>query len=139
MQYSEALQYLDERSNYERTGRVDSPSTENIERLMDAIGNPQEAYRSIHITGTNGKGSTAQIITKILMAHGLRVGTYSSPHLHRINDRMCIDGVPISEGEFGSQIGAISDLEIISSRLPILLYLPWTSMVVRGSSAFGGQ
>jgi len=118
VQYSEALQYLDERSNYERTGRVDSPSTENIERLMDAIGNPQEAYRSIHITGTNGKGSTAQIITKILMAHGLRVGTYSSPHLHRINDRMCIDGVPISDGEFGSQIGAISDLEMIAGVRP---------------------
>lgn len=114
VQYSDALRYLDERSNYERTGRVDSPSIENIERLMDAIANPQHAYRSIHITGTNGKGSTAQITTKLLMAHGLRVGTYSSPHLDRINDRICINGEPISDEEFGLQVGAISDLEIIS-------------------------
>ena len=103
MQYLDALRYLDERSNYERTGRVDSPSIENIERLMDAIANPQHAYRSIHITGTNGKGSTAQITTKLLMAHGLRVGTYSSPHLDRINDRICINGEPISDEEFGLQ------------------------------------
>lgn len=118
MQYSDALRYLDERSNYERTGRVDSPSIENIERLMDAIANPQHAYRSIHITGTNGKGSTAQITTKLLMAHGLRVGTYSSPHLNRINDRICIDGVPISDQDFGLQVGAISDLEVITGVRP---------------------
>lgn len=118
MQYAEALRYLDERSNYERTGRVDSPSTHNIDQLMDAIANPQHAYRSIHITGTNGKGSTAQIITKLLMAHGLRVGTYSSPHLDRINDRICIDGEPISDEEFGLQIGAISDLEVIAGVRP---------------------
>ena len=118
MQYSDALRYLDERSNYERTGRVDSPSIENIERLMDAIANPQHAYRSIHITGTNGKGSTAQITTKLLMAHGLRVGTYSSPHLDRINDRICIDGQPISDDDFGLQVGAISDLELISGVRP---------------------
>ena len=118
MQYAEALRYLDERSNYERTGRVDSPSTHNIDQLMDAIANPQHAYRSIHITGTNGKGSTAQITTKLLMAHGLRVGTYSSPHLDRINDRICIDGEPISDEEFGLQIGAISDLEVIAGVRP---------------------
>ncbi len=118
MQYAEALRYLDERSNYERTGRVDSPSTHNIDQLMDAIANPQHAYRSIHITGTNGKGSTAQITSKLLMAHGLRVGTYSSPHLDRINDRICIDGEPISDEEFGLQIGAISDLEVIAGVRP---------------------
>lgn len=118
MQYLDALRYLDERSNYERTGRIDSPSTQNIEKLLDAIANPQHSYRSIHITGTNGKGSTAQIITKLLMAHGLRVGTYSSPHINRINDRICINGEPIDDVEFGLQIGAIADLEIISGVQP---------------------
>ncbi|MFM7828730.1 MAG: hypothetical protein ACKO92_02680, partial [Actinomycetota bacterium] len=108
MRYADALRYLDEHSNYERTGRVDSPSTHNIERLLDAIANPQNSYRTIHVTGTNGKGSTAQIITKLLMAHGLRVGTYSSPHINRINDRICIDGEPIDDDEFGMQIGAIA-------------------------------
>ena len=118
MQYADALRYLDEHSSYERTGRVDSPSTENIEKLLDAIANPQHSYRSIHITGTNGKGSTAQIITRLLMAHGLRVGTYSSPHINRINDRLCINGEPIDDLEFGLQIGAISDLEILAGIRP---------------------
>ena len=118
MQYADALRYLDEHSSYERTGRVDSPSTENIEKLLDAIANPQHSYRSIHITGTNGKGSTAQIITRLLMAHGLRVGTYSSPHINRINDRICINGEPIEDLEFGLQIGAISDLEILAGIRP---------------------
>jgi len=111
--YADALRYLDEHSSYERTGRVDSPSTSTIEKLLDAIGNPQHSYRSIHVTGTNGKGSTSQIITRLLMAHGLRVGTYSSPHINRINDRICIDGEPIDDDEFGLQIGAIADLEIL--------------------------
>lgn len=118
MQYADALRYLDEHSNYERTGRIDSPSTHNIERLMDAIANPQHAYRSIHVTGTNGKGSTAQITTKLLMAHGLRVGTYSSPHMERINDRICINGEPIGDQEFGLQIGAVADLEVIAGVRP---------------------
>lgn len=121
MQYADALKYLDEHSSYERTGRVDSPSTENIEKLLDAIDNPQHSYRSIHITGTNGKGSTAQIITKLLMAHGLRVGTYSSPHINRINDRICINGEPIDDVEFGLQVGAISDLEILLAIRPSFL------------------
>ncbi len=85
---------------------------------MDAIANPQHAYRSIHVTGTNGKGSTAQITTKLLMAHGLRVGTYSSPHMERINDRICINGEPIGDQEFGLQIGAIADLEVIAGVRP---------------------
>ncbi|MFM7830018.1 MAG: bifunctional folylpolyglutamate synthase/dihydrofolate synthase [Actinomycetota bacterium] len=118
MRYADALRYLDEHSNYERTGRVDSPSTHNIERLLDAIANPQNSYRTIHVTGTNGKGSTAQIITKLLMAHGLRVGTYSSPHINRINDRICIDGEPIDDDEFGMQIGAIAELEVIAGVRP---------------------
>ncbi|NQV96927.1 MAG: bifunctional folylpolyglutamate synthase/dihydrofolate synthase [Acidimicrobiaceae bacterium] len=118
MQYADAMRYLDERSNYERTGRIDSPSTHNIERLMDAIANPQHAYRSIHVTGTNGKGSTAQITTKLLMAHGLRVGTYSSPHMERINDRICINGEPIGDQEFGLLIGAVADLEVIAGVRP---------------------
>ena len=52
------------------------------------------------------------------MAHGLRVGTYSSPHINRINDRICINGEPIDDTEFGLQIGAIADLEILSAIRP---------------------
>ena len=58
----------------------------------------------IHVTGTNGKGSTAQMITRLLMAHGLTVGTYTSPHLERINERLTRNGEPISDDDFAEQI-----------------------------------
>ncbi|MBU3688332.1 MAG: bifunctional folylpolyglutamate synthase/dihydrofolate synthase [Acidimicrobiales bacterium mtb01] len=118
MDYQQALAYLDEHATYEKTGRIESPSLATIERLCAAMGDPQHCAPVIHITGTNGKGSTAQMITRLLVASGLRVGTYISPHLERVNERMMIDGVPISDHEFGEQVGAIADLEIIAGVRP---------------------
>ena len=68
MNYADALAYLDDHASYEKTGRITSPTTERIERLVAAMGDPQLAYPVIHITGTNGKGSTSQMITRLLMA-----------------------------------------------------------------------
>ena len=85
MDFAAALAYLDEHANYEKTGRVTSPSVEPITQLCAAMGDPQHAQPVIHVTGTNGKGSTVQMITRLLMAQGLTVGTYTSPHLERIN------------------------------------------------------
>jgi dihydrofolate synthase/folylpolyglutamate synthase len=113
-----AFAFLDSHSVYEKTGRIESPSTANIERLCQLLGDPQLAYRTIHITGTNGKGSTGQMITKLLMAHGLRVGTYTSPHLERVNERMAINGSPIDDDELSDNVLAIADLEpIVGTRL----------------------
>ena len=82
------------------------------------MGDPHDAYRTIHVTGTNGKGSTSQMITKLLMAHGLRVGTYTSPHLERVNERMAIDGEPISDDELAENVLAIAELEpLVEARL----------------------
>ena len=75
MKFNDALTYLDEHASYEKTGRVESPSTEKIERILAVLGDPQFDYRVVHVTGTNGKGSTTQIITRLLMSHGLKVGT----------------------------------------------------------------
>jgi dihydrofolate synthase/folylpolyglutamate synthase len=111
MDYIQALAYLDDHASYEKTGRVTSPSLEPITRLCAAMGDPQRAYPVIHITGTNGKGSTAQMITRLLMAQGLQVGTYTSPHLERINERWARDGVPISDEDLAEQIAAVADLE----------------------------
>ena len=113
MQYADALGYLDTHATYEKTGRIESPSLDRITRLCEVMGDPQHAYPVIHVTGTNGKGSTSQIITRLLMAQGLKVGTYSSPHLERVNERMSIDGEPISDDVFGEVIGSIADLEAI--------------------------
>ena len=100
MNYEEALRYLDEHASYEKTGRVESPSLDNISRFMDLMANPQLNYPVIHVTGTNGKGSTTQIITKLLMAHGLQVGTYTSPHLETLTERITRDGEQIDQQEF---------------------------------------
>ncbi len=71
-----------------------------IEDLMDALGAPQRSYPSIHLTGTNGKTSTARMIESLLRAHGLRTGRYTSPHLETVRERIALDGEPISERRF---------------------------------------
>ena len=113
-----ALAYLVEHSNYDDTGRIMSPSTDRIERLMELMGDPQRAAPAIHITGTNGKGSTAQILTRLLVAQGLTVGTFTSPHLERVNERINRNGEPISDDELAEQIGAVADLEVLAGVEP---------------------
>ena len=71
-----------------------------IETLLDMLGTPQRAYPSIHITGTNGKTSTARMIDSLLRAHGLRTGRYTSPHLESVRERISLDGEPIDEQRF---------------------------------------
>lgn len=118
MTYQQALDYLDTHATYEKTGRIESPSLETITRLCSLLGDPQHSAPVVHITGTNGKGSTAQMITRLLMASGLRVGTYTSPHLEKVNERMALDGVPISDDLFAEQIAAIADLEMLGGVHP---------------------
>jgi len=116
--YAEALAFLDEHTSYERTGRVAEPSLRNITALTTVMGDPHLDYRVVHVTGTNGKGSTSQIITKLLMAHGLRVGTYASPHLQRINERILVDGAPIDDETFAENIAAVADAEVLAGVRP---------------------
>ena len=118
MTYSDALAYLDAHANYEKTGRIESPTTARMQTIVGAMGDPQLAYPVIHVTGTNGKGSTSQMITRLLMAHGLTVGTYTSPHLERPNERMSRDGETISDEEFAEQIAAVADLEMLTGVRP---------------------
>ena len=118
MDYRQALAHLDARASYEKTGVITAPSLDTIERLLSVIGDPQTTYPVIHVTGTNGKGSTAQMITRLLMAHGLTVGTYSSPHLERINERMTYNCELISDDDFAEQVGAVADLELLAGVEP---------------------
>jgi dihydrofolate synthase / folylpolyglutamate synthase len=73
---------------------------ENIRVLCAHLGDPQRAFRSVHVAGTNGKGSTSAMLAAILEAAGLRTGLYTSPHLMRINERIRIGGAEISDGDF---------------------------------------
>ncbi len=118
MRYEEALAYLDEHASYDTTGRIESPTIDRIARLMATMGDPQLSYPVIHVTGTNGKGSTTQMITRLLMAHGLTVGTYTSPHLEVLNERIARNGEPISDDDFAEQIAAIADLEVLAGVRP---------------------
>ena len=118
MTYDDALRYLDQHASYDKTGRITSPSLSNITALCEALGDPQHAAPVVHITGTNGKGSTAQMISRLLVASGLTVGTYTSPHLERVNERISRNLEPISDEDFAEQIAAIADVATIVGREP---------------------
>ena len=70
-----------------------------IQHMLNGLGDPHRSYSCIHIAGTNGKGSVAAMLSRIFQAAGLRVGLYTSPHLVRFNERICIDNQPILDQE----------------------------------------
>ena len=80
---------------------------ERVHKLVDALGAPQKAYRTIHVVGTNGKSSTTRFITSLLEARGLRVGAYVSPHLVSLAERQMVDSVPSGEEEFCDLVARI--------------------------------
>jgi dihydrofolate synthase/folylpolyglutamate synthase len=116
--YDEALAYINEHASYDTTGRIESPSLANIQKLCSAMGDPQLTAPSIHVTGTNGKGSTVQMMTRLLVSQGLTVGTYTSPHLERVNERIARNAEPITDDDFAEQIAAVADLEGITGVRP---------------------
>ncbi|WOF24587.1 Mur ligase family protein [Microbacterium betulae] len=73
------------------------PRVERTRRILELLADPQRTYRVVHITGTNGKTSTARIVESLVRAHGLRTGLFTSPHLTRFTERILIDGEPISD------------------------------------------
>ncbi|GAA0812324.1 bifunctional folylpolyglutamate synthase/dihydrofolate synthase [Spirilliplanes yamanashiensis] len=92
---------------------------ERIRTLLDALGTPQRSYPSIHLTGTNGKTSTARMIDGLLRAHGLHTGRYTSPHLETVRERISLDGEPISEEKFVDvyrEVAPVADL--VDARFP---------------------
>ncbi len=76
------------------------PSTERIRALLHLLGDPQQSFRAIHITGTNGKTTTARMVDNLLGGFGLRSGRFTSPHLSQITERIVIDGEPVSARTF---------------------------------------
>ena len=99
------------------------PSLDRVEAVLDILGNPQRTYRTVHITGTNGKTSTARMTERLLAAGGMRTGRFTSPHLATIRERISLDGEPISEEGF---IAAWEDVA------------PYIAMVDERSQAAGG-
>ena len=82
-----------------------------MEAILEALGNPERELKSIHIAGTNGKGSTAAMVTVFAKAHGLRVGTFTSPHMDSIRERIQLDGVPLREESFWQAASVVREVE----------------------------
>ncbi len=99
MTFSEAEHYLN--SLGIDAMKKASPSLHRIEAICDALGHPELAVPVLHVTGTNGKTSVARIASALLGATGLSVGTYTSPHLQTVRERIALAGQPISEEDFG--------------------------------------
>jgi len=86
--------YIDYLYSLERTGM--KYDLRNITRLMKHLDNPHNNFRSIHIAGTNGKGATASYAASIMISHGLKTGLFTSPHILKFNERIRVNGKPIS-------------------------------------------
>lgn len=113
----DALAWLDGHQNMERMlagSRAERvPDLSRMRELVAALADPQATAPVIHVTGTNGKTSTARCLTSLLTAKGLRVGTFTSPHLTLINERIATDGEPIDDASLCSvleQVAAVEDL-----------------------------
>ena len=100
MNYSAALAYLESLGTFGI-----QLGLKRIEALLAELGNPERRFRSIHVTGTNGKGSTTALLAAILHAAGIRTGMYTSPHLVDYPERMTMEGQEISRDEFAAMIG----------------------------------
>ncbi|MEW2431272.1 folylpolyglutamate synthase/dihydrofolate synthase family protein [Micromonospora sp. NPDC047644] len=98
---------------------------DRIESLLDLLGSPQRAYPAIHLTGTNGKTSTARMIDSLLRAFGLHTGRYTSPHLETVRERISLDGEPVSEERFAAvyrEIKPLADLVDARSDEPLTYF-----------------
>lgn len=115
MEIDQALGYLDQHINLEKmvalAGRTEGLSLDRMRVVADVLGDPQTAYPAIQVTGTNGKGSTTRMISALLAAHDLTVGTFTSPHVEDITERIARNGEPIDPDELARVIGDLATLE----------------------------
>lgn len=112
----DALAWLDRHVNLELLERGGGaplvlPDLRTMEALVSAMGDPQSGYPVIHLTGTNGKGSTTRMVAALLEAQGLVTGSYTSPHLERVNERIARNASPVPDEDLAEQLGALEKLE----------------------------
>ncbi|MFM8274791.1 MAG: bifunctional folylpolyglutamate synthase/dihydrofolate synthase [Gemmata sp.] len=109
MTYDEALGFWYARVNFEvrSAGPLDL-KLERMRALLNRLGDPQDCVRLVHVTGTKGKGSTCAMIASVLRAAGYRVGLFTSPHLEHVEERIQVDGAPISHAELASCMSEVA-------------------------------
>ncbi len=115
--YAAALEWLESHVDFERVApnRQRVPTLQPVRDVLAQLGDPHHDYPSIHVTGTNGKGTTTTVASELLRNTGLRVGTFTSPDLHRINERIALNGVPIDDEVLTGLLGRLSDVETASA------------------------
>jgi len=126
MTYAETLDYLFSRlPMFSRVGAAAyKADLTNTIALCDAIGNPQTSFKSIHIAGTNGKGSTSHMLAAVLQNAGYKTGLYTSPHLKDFRERIKVDGIMCDEDFVISFIAKLKPhIEIINPSFLSLLLL----------------
>lgn len=113
MNYEQCLVYLDQIQNLGIKFGLD-----NVQTILSALNNPQSQYPSIHVAGTNGKGSVCAMLSSVLMEHGLRPGLFTSPHLMSVRERIQIAGEPIPEENFSQHLTILRDVieDLIASK-----------------------
>ncbi|MFT6833377.1 MAG: dihydrofolate synthase/folylpolyglutamate synthase, partial [Planctomycetota bacterium] len=106
------LARLDARINWERRDRGKGwrVDLDPVKEILRELGDPQMGFRLVHVAGSKGKGSVASLVTHALLAAGERVGTYASPHVESITERVLIDGRPIDEPAFGKAVNRVLDV-----------------------------
>ena len=112
--FGKALRFLNSLNDFERLRIVRYNSTNfdlnRMRTLLKKLGNPQDQFRSVHIAGTKGKGSTCAMIASMLNASGYKTGLYSSPHLVDIRERMCVNGQMISQSDFARLVRLVEPI-----------------------------
>ncbi len=141
----EVLAWLDRHVNLEaiergNAGRAAQPTLERIRALTRAMGEPEHSFPIIHVTGTNGKTSTTRLCTALLAAQGLSVGTYTSPHLVSLNERIAWNGEPISDDDLLEVLGPLDTLEeFVRAENPGMLAPTWFELMTAAAYRFFGD
>jgi len=118
----QSLAWLGQHINLETSsalaGKVEGLKLDNMRELCGVLGDPQDDQPTVHITGTNGKGSVARLVTALIGAHDLSVGTYTSPHLETINERISRNGELISDDALAAVLSDLAQIETLLGHAP---------------------
>ncbi len=120
--FTKAVRFLESLTDYERLRIVrynsDNFDLERMRSLLKKLGNPHDHFKSVHIAGTKGKGSTCAMVANMLQANGLKVGLYTSPHLVDIRERICVNGEMISHADFARLVRLVEPIVMKAKPMP---------------------